>query len=89
MKIDLRQINIYCDISKSTYLQRDIREELGNIIFQRGTGIKDLSLATRIYESDILEITDEELSYLKDTIIANFCNPMFIYSFNEHLEKNG
>lgn len=88
MKIDFAQLEMYTDIKKTNKICMDVRQQLGEMIYEVGSGIKAHSLAMKIYNSDgELEYSEEELQLIKQ-FVDKYCKPAFIDSINNLLETN-
>ena len=69
MKINFAQLEVYTDIKKTNKVCIDVREQIGEMIYEVGSGIKDHALAFKIYNSDNeVELTSEEVEVLNKYI---------------------
>jgi hypothetical protein len=83
MKINFAQLEVYTDIKKTNKVCIDVREQISEMIYEVGSGIKDHALAFKIYNSTSeVELTNEELEILKK-YINQYCKPAFIEAFLE------
>lgn len=63
--VDLKELEIFTDISKRQQVRCDVRRDIANLIYCEMHGIEALNLALAIYKSDgKVEITDDELRIL-------------------------
>ncbi|WP_297607133.1 hypothetical protein, partial [uncultured Alistipes sp.] len=63
--VDLKELEIFTDISKRQQVRCDVRRDIANLIYREMHGIEALNLALAIYKSDgKVEITDDELRIL-------------------------
>lgn len=89
--INLTQVKIYVDITRTDYMTVDAKKEIANMLYMNGNGLPAHALALKIYNSDgTVELDDEELTMLSEVIQSN-CRPAFIDGFLELLkeESNG
>lgn len=84
-KINFEKYTLYKGISHKQKTIQNIKEELSDLIYTKGQGIKYHALALKIYNSqgEIL-INDEEEILLKN-FIDQLCSPIMIDSFKENL----
>ena len=74
---------VYTDIKKTNKVCIDVREQIGEMIYEVGSGIKDHALAFKIYNSDNeVELTSEEVEVL-NKYVSQYCKPAFIQAFLE------
>lgn len=67
--INLKELEIFTDISKRQQVRCDIRRDLANLIYREMHGIEALNLALTIHKSDgKVEITDDELRILTNAV---------------------
>ena len=60
--VDLKELEIFTDISKRQQVRCDVRRDIANLIYREMHGIEALNLALAIYKSEGKEeITDDEL----------------------------
>ena len=82
MKINFAQLEVYTDIQKTNKICMDARQQLGELIYEVGSGIKAHSLALKIYNSeDELEYTDEEMQIIMQ-FVNQYCKPAIIDAIN-------
>lgn len=66
-KINFSALQIAESIKKDKFVEKDIREELANAMYQNARGIGYMALAMKIYKSDgEVELDDKEFKLLKD-----------------------
>lgn len=66
-KINFAALQIATNIKKDEYINKDVREELANAMYQNARGIGYMALAMKIYKSDgEVELDDKEFKLLKD-----------------------
>lgn len=66
-KINFSALQIAESIKKDKFVEKDIREELANAMYQNARGIGYMALAMKIYKSDgEIELDDKEFKLLKD-----------------------
>lgn len=66
--IDLKNMDIYTDVSRSKRMRCDIRRDIADLIYTRMHGIVAHDLAFRILHSDgRIEVSDEELNIVVHT----------------------
>ena len=83
MKINFAQLEVYTDIKKTNKVCIDVREQIGEMIYEVGSVIKDHALAFKIYNSDNeVELTSEEVEVL-NKYVSQYCKPAFIQAFLE------
>lgn len=69
MKIDFEKMEFYTDMSHTTCIVRNVREELANAIYNNATGIRYHALALKIYNSSgELELNDDEICLVNDFV---------------------
>ncbi len=67
--VDLKELEIFTDISKRQQVRCDVRRDIANLIYREMHGIEALNLALAIYKSDgKVEITDDELRILTSAV---------------------
>ena len=67
--VNLKEMEIFTDISKRQQVRCDIRRDIANLIYREMHGIEALNLALAIYKSDgKMEITDDELRILTSAV---------------------
>ena len=82
MKIDLMNLKVYTDLKHEQCTNVDIKEQLAELIYQRGTGIQAHALALKIYNStEDTDYTTQEYNLLKG-YVNNFCTPIIIDAIN-------
>ena len=82
MKINFAQLETYTDIQKTNKICLDARQQLGELIYEVGSGIKAHSLALKIYNSEgELEYTDEEVQVIMQ-FVNQYCKPAIIDAIN-------
>jgi hypothetical protein len=82
MKINFAQLEVYTDIQKTNKICTDARQQLGELIYEVGSGIKAHSLALKIYNSEgELEYTDEEVQVIMQ-FVNQYCKPAIIDAMN-------
>ena len=82
MKINFAQLEVYTDIQKTNKICMDARQQLGELIYEVGSGIKAHSLALKIYNSEgELEYTDEEVQVIMK-FVNQYCKPAIIDAMN-------
>lgn len=78
MKINFAQLETYTDIQKTNKICLDARQQLGELIYEAGSGIKAHALALKIYNSEgETEYDTEEVNIIKQ-YIEQYCKPAFI-----------
>ena len=83
MKINFAQLEVYTDIQKTNKICMDARQQLGELIYEVGSGIKAHSLALKIYNSEgELEYTDEEVQVINMKFVNKYCKPAIIDAMN-------
>lgn len=84
-KINFKELKVYLDITHERTETIDARKPLGDLIYQRGSGIASLDLAMRIFKSEgEVELSAEDMESLKSIINAN-SSAAFIDSFNNNI----
>lgn len=82
MKIDLMNLKVYTDLKHEQCTNVDIKEQLAELIYQRGTGIQAHALALKIYNStEDTDYTTQEYNLLK-SYVNSFCTPIIIDAIN-------
>lgn len=85
-KLNLKEIEIYRDITKTQKEMFDFRLDFSNLIYINAIGIMAHNLALKLYNSDgEIELTEEEVELVKN-IVNSFCIPAFIDAINEQLK---
>ena len=70
MKINFAQLEVYTDIKKTNKVCADVRQQLGELLYETGSGIKLHSLALKIYNSEgETEYDAEEVNIIKPAFI--------------------
>lgn len=83
MKINFAQLEVYTDIKKTNKVCADVRQQLGELLYETGSGIKLHSLALKIYNSEgETEYDAEEVNIIKQ-YIEQYCKPAFIDAISE------
>lgn len=78
MKINFAQLEIYTDIQKTNKVCTDVRQQLGELIYEMGSGIKAHSLALKIYNAEgEMEYDENEINTIKQ-YVEQYCKPAFI-----------
>lgn len=66
MKLNFKRFKLPQGVSHNNFVEIDIREALGNIVYTCGEGVFALSLAMKIFQSEgEIEISDKESCYLQ------------------------
>ena len=82
MKINFAQLEVYTDIEKTNKVCADVRQQLGELLYETGSGIKLHSLALKIYNSEgETEYTEEEIQTLMQ-FVNQYCKPAIIDAIN-------
>lgn len=82
MKINFAQLETYTDIQKTNKICLDARQQLGELIYEAGSGIKAQALALKIYNSEgETEYTEEEIQTLMQ-FVNQYCKPAIIDAIN-------
>ena len=82
MKINFAQLEVYTDIKKTNKVCTDVRQQLGELLYETGSGIKLHSLALKIYNSEgETEYTEEEIQTLMQ-FVNQYCKPAIIDAIN-------
>jgi len=67
--INLKELEIFTDISRRQQVRCDVRRDLANLIYREMHGIEALNLALTIHKSNgKVEITDDELRILTGAV---------------------
>lgn len=83
MKIDFEHFKMYTDVAHKNSMERDVREQFANTVYQTVQGVAGLSLSMKIYKSSgDTEYDDTEMNLIRQTA-ENFTAAMFISSLNE------
>ena len=83
MKINFEKFPCYTNITKQEKKDFDVRFQLSNTLYQRGSGIVMGALALKIYNSK----GEEEYSEQECNILLNFVKESFAPLFIESLEE--
>lgn len=84
-KINFKEFKVFLDISHEKTDTIDVRRPVGDLVYQRGSGIASLDLAMRIFKSEgEVELSDEEMESLSSIINAN-SSAAFIDSLNNNI----
>lgn len=87
MKINFEKFNVYTDIAHTNCIEANVKEEIANVLYNKGAGIACNALALKIYNSTgEEEYTQEEYNLLLNTV-ESLLTPMFISSLMEYNKK--
>lgn len=78
MKINFAQLEVYANIQKTDKVCMDVRQQLGELIYETGTGIKAHALALKIYNSNGEEDYSMEECKLINSSVEQYCKPAVI-----------
>lgn len=85
MKINFENVKIYTDITRKNFFEADVKEQIADVIYKHGNGIRAHALALKIYNSKgETEFTDDEVLMISQAA-ENFCTPNFIDAIHEIL----
>lgn len=88
MKINFENVKIYTDITRKNFFDADVKEQIADVIYKHGNGIRAHALALKIYNSKgETEFTDDEVIMISQAA-ENFCTPNFIDAIHEILNPN-
>lgn len=77
-RINLKELEVFTDISKSRKVTVDVRESLANLFYLKANGVMAHSIATRIYESNSeVEIDERELDFFIN-VVTQYCIPAVV-----------
>lgn len=66
-KINFAALQLATSIKKDAFVEKDIREELANAMYQNAHGIGYMALAMKIYKSEgEVELDEKEFKLLKE-----------------------
>ncbi|PNP96396.1 hypothetical protein BFS16_00490 [Hoylesella timonensis] len=85
MKIDFTNVEVYTDISKTTCVVHDIKNEFANAIYTNIPGLSAHALAYKIYNSSGEEEYSERECGLIKQCADCVLTPAFIDAINETL----
>lgn len=75
-------LKVYGDLKHETSVNVDIKDQLAELIYQKGTGLPAYALAIKIYNSnEDTEYTEQEFALIKQ-YVSNFCTPIIIDAIN-------
>ena len=87
MKIDFEKFNVYTDIAHTNCVEANVKEEIANVLYNKGAGVACNALALKIYNSKgEEEYTEDEFNLLLNTV-ESLLTPMFISSLMEYNKK--
>lgn len=88
MKINFENVKIYTDITRKNFFEADVKEQIADVIYKHGNGIRAHALALKIYNSKgEIEFSDDEVIMISQAA-ENFCTPNFIDAIHEILNPN-
>jgi hypothetical protein len=86
-KINLKEFDVFTDISKRQRVRCDMRRSVANLLYNQMHGIEALNLALTIHRSEgELSVSDDDLRMLQ-TAVERFGTPALIDAFAEHVKK--
>lgn len=86
-KIDLKNMGIYTDVSRSKRITSDLRRDIADLIYTRMHGIMAHDLAFRILHSDgEMEVSQEELGIVAATF-ERFGTGSLIDALNDQIAE--
>lgn len=86
-KINLKEFDVFTDISKRQRVRCDMRRSVANLLYNQMHGIEALNLALTIHRSDgELPVSDDDLHMLQ-TAVERFGTPALIDAFAEHVKE--
>lgn len=71
MNINFTKLPVSMEVRSENTQEVDIAKQLGNIIFQSQSSIEAFRLANKVYDSEEVEYTDEELNMLAQVVNAS------------------
>jgi len=87
MKINFEKFNVYTDIAHTNCVEANVKEEIANVLYNKGAGVACHALALKIYNSKGEEDYTEEEYDLLLKIVEPLFTPMFISSLMEYNKK--
>jgi hypothetical protein len=86
--MNFENVNVYTDLKREQSVSVNIKEQLAELIYQKGTGIQAHALALKIYNStEDTEFTKNEKDLLLK-YVNTFCAPMIIDAITTLVENN-
>lgn len=87
MKINFKNFKVPTNLDKTNFVEIDIREEFGNMLYNKGTGIRIHSLAYKIFKSDEeTDFDDQEVKEITE-YVNSYGTPAFIDGLLLQTEK--
>ena len=88
MKINFENVKIYTDITRKNFFEADVKEQIADVLYKHGNGIRAHALALKIYNSKgETDFTPDEVAMLLEAS-QTFCTPNFIDAIQNIIDAN-
>ena len=87
-KIDFQHFRIANGIKNDVIVEIDAREQMANVIYNNVNGIAALTLAQKIYKSDVETEYDESEVKVLTEVIDNICRAAIVDAYHKIIDNN-